>query len=470
MLFTSTVFIFGFLPFTLLGSFLLNKVTIFQNLFLLISSLGFYAWGEPQFVFIMCASILLNWCMALCIEHFSSAIMIRKIILSVALAGNIGVLFIFKYLDFTIRIINRIAGADISGFGIMLPVGISFFTFQGLSYVIDVYRKDVRAEKNIINVGVYISLFPQLIAGPIVRYTKIQEEIKCRTISWEDFAEGIRRFMMGFAKKVLLANNLAIVADKAFSINAQAEVGAVLGWGGAIFYTLQIFYDFSGYSDMAIGLGRMLGFHFEENFNYPYAAKSISDFWRRWHISLSSWFRDYVYIPLGGNRKGMKRQIFNLMVVWSLTGIWHGANYTFILWGLLYGILIIFEKISGYPQKIKSNLGRIGYRLLTLNVVILGWVIFKAENLSLALKYIKNMFSFNSSSYAANTAFLYFKEFKWCFFAALFFSIPWLFSKYKVTEKKGYKTIQMMVLYFLFIIGISYLVKGAYNPFIYFNF
>lgn len=468
MLFTSTVFIFGFLPFILLGNFLLRKFVKVQNFFLLLSSLGFYAWGEPRFVFIMLASILVNWSMAQLLENTDSR-KVRKAILGFALFGNIGILFVFKYLDFTIRIINKISEGNITGFNIVLPIGISFFTFQGLSYVIDVYRKDVIAENDIINVGMYISLFPQLIAGPIVRFTQIQKEIKQRITTWKDFSEGIQRFLMGFVKKVLLANNLAIVADKAFSINGQQDIGMVFGWMGAIAYSLQIFYDFSGYSEMAIGLGKMLGFHFEENFNYPYAANSITDFWRRWHISLSSWFRDYVYIPLGGNRKGKRRQIFNLVIVWSLTGIWHGANYTFILWGLFYGLLIIFEKISGYPQKIRSNIGRLGYRFITLFVVVLAWVMFRAENLYLAWSYIKGMFSFSSNRSVFNIAFLYLREFKWCFLAAIFFTVPWL-DKYKIKEKKGYRTICLIVLYILFVISVSYLVKGSYNPFIYFNF
>jgi alginate O-acetyltransferase complex protein AlgI len=359
---------------------------------LLITSLLFYAWGEPWFVFIMIGSIAFNYLMALRIDELETG-HLRNFFLFLAVLSNIALLFSFKYLNFSIKILHDVLPSTtqmIAQTNIVLPIGISFFTFQALSYVIDVYRKDVRVQKNPLYLGLYISFFPQLIAGPIVRYSTIEEDISNRTATYDDLSQGALRFCMGFAKKVLLANVVSIVADKAFKTAAPS---AGLAWLGIVCYALQIYYDFSGYSDMAIGLGQMFGFHFLENFNYPYISASISEFWRRWHISLGTWFRDYVYFPMGGSRvKSKLRLVFNLLVVWSITGFWHGASWNFLCWGLLYGVLIAFEKLTGIPGRFRHRPARWIYRALTLFFVLMGWVLFRATSLSTACQYIQNMF------------------------------------------------------------------------------
>lgn len=329
MIFSSTVFLSKFLPIVLLGSFILRKKIKWQNLFLLLMSLMFYAWGEPKYVLLMLLSIVGNYALAILIERTAH----RRLWLFTAVFLNIGMLFVCKYLNWGIGILNRIFDTSWQGIKMTLPIGISFYTFQALSYVIDVYRNTVPVQRNLINVGLYVSLFPQLVAGPIVRYVDIEKQIMHRTMTVETFAMGIERFMIGFSKKILLADSFSVIADRAFAMNLESTLGIAMAWLGAIAYTLQIYYDFGGYSDMAIGLGKMLGFSFAENFNHPYMALSVTDFWRRWHISLSRWFRDYVYIPLGGNQQGKKKMILALAMTWIATGIWHGANRTFVLWG-----------------------------------------------------------------------------------------------------------------------------------------
>jgi len=342
MLFSSNIFIFLFLPVVLTGYFLLPKVC--RNVFLLVMSLVFYAWGEPQFVFAMMGSIVFNFFMAILVDRARDSKVLSRIALAVCLAGNIGLLGVFKYMGFITDNMIRF-GFDVPYIGFALPIGISFFTFQAMSYAIDVYRGDAAVQKKPHNVGLYISIFPALIAGPIIRYKDFEPYIYGRTIDFEMFSEGVRRFILGLSKKVLLANNMALIADQAFSM-PDIERSIIYAWLGAVAYTFQIFFDFSGYSDMAIGLGKMFGFKFLENFNLPYISKSISEFWRRWHISLGRWFRDYVYFSLGGSRVDSKgRLIFNLFITWLLTGVWHGAAWNFIAWGLMYFVLITFEKL-----------------------------------------------------------------------------------------------------------------------------
>ncbi|MBR2789403.1 MAG: MBOAT family protein, partial [Eggerthellaceae bacterium] len=328
MLFSSTTFIYLFLPTVVLLYYaVFRKSRLLQNLLLFIASLFFYAWGEPTFVFVMMASIVINWLFGLLIDRNRRAATRAKALLGVDIAFNLSLLFVFKYLTFTGSLVLACIGVDLGIPDIALPIGISFFTFQAMSYVIDVYRQKGEVQTNLLYVGLYISFFPQLIAGPIVRYETIAHEIKNRVETRDDFFDGFARFVMGLAKKVLLANCFAVLADAAFNaVHAGDTVSVLFGWLGAIAYAFQIFFDFSGYSDMAIGMGRMFGFHFLENFNYPYISTSITEFWRRWHISLGTWFRDYLYIPLGGSRCSRRRNIFNLFVVWSLTGLWHGAN------------------------------------------------------------------------------------------------------------------------------------------------
>ncbi len=387
MVFSSLLFVFCFLPFVLL----LNKLlpASWRNYFLLIVSLTFYAIGEEELVLVMVCSIIVNYIAGILINRYRHS-KSGKFYLGLAIGLNLGTLIYFKYTNF---IFDQFAFKIEN---IHLPIGISFFTFQSISYLVDVYRVPSLYQKNPFKLGLYISLFPQLIAGPIVRYADIAKEITSRTESAELFKSGVLRFVTGLAKKLLIANTLASIADTAFYMPAE-ELPLSMAWLGIICYTLQIYFDFSGYSDMAIGLGRMFGFHFLENFNYPYISKSIQEFWRRWHISLSSWFRDYVYIPLGGNRLGERRTYLNLISVFLLTGIWHGASWNFIVWGLWHGAFILIEKSSNFPisnAALKSVLSRV-YLLL---VVMIGWVFFRAEDLSYALVYIKHLIWYSSEN------------------------------------------------------------------------
>lgn len=470
MVFSSTIFVFGFLPLTLAGALLLQKHLMLQNYFLLVMSLLFYAWGEPKCVLLMLLSIVFNWRMALAVEASEGHHSRRNFYLGLTVVFNLGCLFAFKYFFWCISILNGMLHCDIPVRDIALPIGISFYTFQALSYVIDVWRKDVKARKDLLGVGMYISFFPQLIAGPIVRYSDIEKQLSDRTITVAAFSDGITRFLFGFIKKALLADNVAVIANKAFDLEYNNELGGAMAWLGAISYTFQIFCDFSGYSDMAIGLGKMLGFSLLENFNYPYKAVSIRDFWRRWHISLSGWFRDYVYIPLGGSRKGEKRTYLNLAIVWLLTGIWHGANVTFVFWGMMYGALIIVERLLRIEDKIRhSRIIRIGYRLFTCLAVIVLWVFFRAENIAQAFSYVAAMFDFKHWLDNIELASLYLSEFKWelagCVLCSFVNVQEWFERE---SGLSGF--VKMFVLYALFFVSISYLVKGTYSPFLYFNF
>lgn len=465
MLFSNSVFLFLFLPGVLFVYYvILRKSHTWQNVFLAFSSLFFYAWGEPYFVLIMLGSIACNWWFAILVDRKRENNTRSRIIIASMLVVNLGIMFIFKYLMFTLENINMLFNSSIVIPTIALPIGLSFFTFQSISYVVDVYRGNGEVQKNPLNVVLYISFFPQLIAGPIVRYQTVAEQIKNRKETVADFSEGCRRFILGLSKKVLLSNNLALIADAAFN---ESEMTVLLAWVGAIAYTLQIYYDFSGYSDMAIGLGKMFGFHFLENFDYPYISKSISEFWRRWHISLGSWFRDYVYFPLGGSRVEKKsRLIFNLFVVWFLTGIWHGANWTFIVWGLMYFMLILIEKVTGFEEKI----GIFGH-VYSMLFVIIGWVIFRAENISQAIWYIKNMFIIQTECNLFDEIAIYYLVDNWIYFAlGTLFAIP-ISNKLKVYLDKPIGTyVYSGVVICLFILSIIHIVKGSYNPFIYFNF
>lgn len=473
MLFSSLIFIFLFLPLVLLAYFISPK--FIKNYVLLFFSLIFYAWGEPKFIIAMLLSITLNYFFALLISKYEGRNNLRKSFLILSVFFNLGLMFIFKYLNFTISNINTLFGMEIfAQTYILLPIGISFFTFQAMSYVIDVYKGNVKVQRNPFYVAMYISLFPQLIAGPIVRYSTIEKQITSRTVTLEGFSEGVRRFIVGLSKKVLLANTLAIVADNVFSMD-PGSLSLLLAWTGAIAYTFQIFFDFSGYSDMAIGLGLMFGFHFLENFNFPYTARSITDFWRRWHISLSSWFRDYVYFPLGGSRVNSKqRLILNLFVVWLLTGVWHGASWNFIVWGLFYFVILTIEKLTGIPDKFNSVIATRTYRLVTLVSIVIAWVIFRAPDLGYSIQYIKSMLLLNSNQLTDDLSIFYLSENWFFFFAALLFStkLPQEFSMYS-TAKVSAATLSIIFIVsytLMFLISTSYLVLGTHNPFIYFNF
>ena len=464
MVFSTNTFLFLFLPAVLIAYYIpfVRKRRKLSNFILTAASIFFYAWGEPVYVLLMLFSILMNWAFGLIVSKNSGT---KKAKIAVALSAviNISILFVFKYLTFILKNFNLLFNKNIDTLEIALPIGISFFTFQAMSYVIDVYRGRGSAQKNPLNVALYISFFPQLIAGPIVRYETVAEEIMNRRETFDDFSSGAYRFAVGLCKKVILANNLAAVADLAF---ANEKPSVVMAWTGAIAYTLQIYFDFSGYSEMAIGLGRMFGFHFLENFNYPYISKSITDFWRRWHMSLGTWFRDYVYIPLGGSRVDTKaRLVFNLFVTWALTGIWHGANWTFLAWGLLYFVLLTVEKLTKFHEKI----GGFGH-IYTMLFVILGWVLFRADSISAAVSYMGAMFGLTSNGLCDDLILTYLSYNKVYFIFGILACFPiQKLIKPKINEKL-YNVLSAIVLAVLFVISISFMVKGSYNPFIYFNF
>ncbi len=466
MLFSSSVFLFLFFPCVLFGYYVvLRKSRVLQNTFLALCSLFFYAWGEPYFVLIMLCSIFFNWGVALLVDKYRDVPAKVKAILVSMLAVNLGIMFVFKYLVFTLSNINSWFGANVSVPNIALPIGLSFFTFQAISYVIDVYRKNGEVQRNPLNVALYISFFPQLIAGPIVRYQTVAAQIKDRTETFADFSEGSKRFVIGLSKKMILSNNMALIADTAFGYG-QGELSVAMAWLGAVAYTLQIFFDFSGYSDMAIGLGKMFGFHFLENFDYPYISKSISEFWRRWHISLGSWFRDYVYFPLGGSRVDSKyRLVLNLFVVWFLTGVWHGANWTFIVWGLMYFVLIALEKLTGFEKKF----GWFGH-IYTMFFVVIGWVVFRATSLAQAVTYVQAMFGIGASGFVDEAAMYQLISNKGYLGLALLFTMPVAKLVAKKCTVTWCKILYQVLLLALFLAAISYIVKGSYNPFIYFDF
>ena len=470
MLFSGATFLFLFLPFVITVYYtLLRNNRKLQNIFLCLVSIVFYAWGEPAFVFVMLLSITANYLFGLYIgkrikNNNNSGC---KTVLILSVIFNLLILFVFKYLAFTISSINQFFGLSLTVPSIALPIGISFFTFQAMSYVVDVYKGEAY-QKNILNVGLYISFFPQLIAGPIVRYETVANQIEYRKETFSDFSSGVYRFILGLGKKVLIANNMAVVADAFFDGNIS-NISCLSAWVGAVAYTFQIFFDFSGYSDMAIGLGRMFGFHFLENFRYPYISTSITEFWRRWHISLGTWFRDYLYFPLGGSRVEKKsRLVFNLFMVWLMTGIWHGANWTFIVWGLMYFVLLVIEKQTGLHKSEKFKPLRYIY---TIFFVIIGWVIFRASSIENAVEYIGSMFGFSGIS-ADNSALFYLKENVFGFVLALLASTPVfrkLYEKY-LSESKGGQVFVAVSLIIIFLLSVIYIVKGTYNPFIYFNF
>ena len=473
VLFSSSIFVFTFLPAVLFFYYVVfRKNRTLQNLFLLIASLFFYGWGEPKFVFVMLGSICVNWLLALLVDKYSEKKTLTKVLLLVAVVVNLSLLFVFKYLNFTVSNLNHFLTNDIQIKSIALPIGISFFTFQAMSYVIDVYRKNGEVQKNPMNVGLYIAFFPQLIAGPIVRYQTIADQIKNRKETLSVFSDGIVRFITGFCKKIILSDTFALIADAAF--DNQETNSASFAWLGAIAYTLQIYFDFGGYSDMGIGLGKMFGFHFLENFDYPYVSTSVTDFWRRWHISLGSWFRDYVYFPLGGSRVEKKsRLVFNLFAVWFLTGVWHGANWTFILWGLMYFVLLVIEKLTGMPKSKKLKPLRYVY---TMFFVVIGWVLFRSENVTSAFDYIGSMFGMRGNGFLSDETLLYGSNYYMTFIIGILASLPIVpFVKKKMSTLPAravsvIEVAEIVLLFVIFFVAMSYMVKGTYSPFIYFNF
>ena len=466
MVFSSTIFIFLFLPLVFLFYFLVpNKL---KNYCLLVFSIIFYLFGGPKYLILLLLVVLINYIGSILLDKTGK----RKLFFVITIALNVLILVYFKYTGFFLQNINNAFGLSIKIPKIVLPIGISFYTFQAMSYTIDVYRRKVDLQRNFFTLLLYVSLFPQLVAGPIVRYETIEKELKNRTTTFEDIEYGIRRFILGLAKKVIIANQMGLLADTIFKLDSLSFPIAFLG---GLSYMFQIYYDFSAYSDMAIGMGRIFGFKFLENFNFPYISKSITDFWRRWHISLSSWFRDYIYIPLGGNKKGIKRQIINMFIVWILTGFWHGAEWNFIIWGLYYFVFLVLEKyvLKDILKKFPSVLSH----LYTLVIVYIGWIIFRCDNLSKLLFYLKSLFNFNIDSISLNQLSVYIESYWVYFILAFIFQMP---VYYKIVEminkinnnklKTFFQLVHYSSLIVIFIITIMFLAYGAFNPFIYFRF
>ncbi|MDP4146334.1 MAG: MBOAT family protein [Bacillota bacterium] len=475
MLFSSIVFIFYFLPFVLIGYFALSFSRKLQNVFLLIASIFFYAWGEVRFLAILLICIICNYIFGLLIDKFKERRNIAKLILVAACTVNLGILFVFKYLNFVVKNINSLLDQNIILPQIVLPLGISFFTFHAISYIVVVYRGSAKVQKNPINLGLYIALFPQLIAGPIIRYTSIEQQIVHRRCTLQKFSVGCCRFITGLAKKIIIANTMAIVANHVYDLIKISSLPVTLAWLGSIAYTLQIFFDFSAYSDMALGLGLMFGFEFDENFNYPYISKSISEFWRRWHISLTTWFKDYVYFPLGGSRVSNKdTMVRNMFIVWLLTGVWHGAEWTFILWGILNFAVMLIERVI-----LDENSGRhkVIKHIYTLLLINFGWVLFRSNDMYEASRFLGNMFGIHSSGFNSSYTTMFLKEYGMFFILAIIFSTPIAKRCNKLLVEKRFGAFEYIlnftypfVLTMLFFISVTYLVKGSYNPFIYFNF
>ena len=467
MLFSSVSFLYYFLPITLILYFVSKDK--YKNIILLLASLFFYFYGEPKYTVLMLISAFSAYIHGILIEKFREK-GYSKLFLVSGLVVSLGILIVFKYMDFIIKNINYISNSNIKLLRLVLPIGISFYTFQGLSYIVDVYKKDAKVCRSFVDFATYVCLFPQLIAGPIVRYTTIEDELKNRTHSFDKFAYGVNRFVVGLAKKVILANNLGMIVD----IMTKSNEKSVLSyWMVAIFFSLQIYYDFSGYSDMAIGLGRMFGFDFLENFNYPFISKSIKEFWRRWHISLSSFFRDYVYIPLGGNRVSRGRWIFNLLVVWSLTGLWHGDSWNFILWGLYFALLLIIENL--FLQNILSKLPALIQHIYAKFFIIISFVIFNNENIKDLWSSLYNMFNFRGLDLYNDFSTYYLKSYTVLLIVSVIGATPILKNiiqkvNKNVTGQKVVSTINPILNIVLLVVVTAYLIDGSFNPFLYFRF
>nr|WP_304011350.1 MBOAT family O-acyltransferase [Ruminococcus bromii] len=464
MVFSSLVFMFAYLPITLLAYYLVPRQG--RNIFLFIVNLIFYGWGEPKLVLLMVFNIFFNYIGGWLVDKYRADAKKKKLFLILTCVLDIGILAVFKYTGMITETLNMLPFLNIPELQISLPIGISFYTFQTMSYVIDVYRDDAPVSKNFINFGTYVALFPQLIAGPIVRYRDVAEQLVNRRETLEMFTKGVKLFMVGLAKKVIIANTMGTLTTNIFA--TTDENGVVGTWVGMIAYTFQIYFDFSGYSDMACGLGNMMGFEFLKNFNYPYIAKSITDFWRRWHISLSTWFKEYVYIPLGGNRKGVKRQILNLLIVWGLTGLWHGAAYNFVLWGLYYGLLLILEKFV--LKKFLDRLPSFVQHIYTLFIIIIGWGLFYFTDVGQLGEFMVDLFNFGNGI-CGNQAFnLIISNLPMLIIAAVA-STPLAAMLYNRFEHTRFMWIPE-TLYCMGVLAVSTasLVNQSYNPFLYFRF
>lgn len=464
MVFSSLVFMFAYLPITLLAYYLVPRQG--RNIFLFIINLIFYGWGEPKLVLLMVFNIFFNYIGGWLVDKYRADAKKKKLFLILTCVLDIGILAVFKYTGMITETLNMLPFLNIPELQISLPIGISFYTFQTMSYVIDVYRDDAPVSKNFINFGTYVALFPQLIAGPIVRYRDVAEQLVNRRETLEMFTRGVKLFMVGLAKKVIIANTMGTLTTNIFA--TTDENGVVGTWVGMIAYTFQIYFDFSGYSDMACGLGNMMGFEFLKNFNYPYIAKSITDFWRRWHISLSTWFKEYVYIPLGGNRKGVKRQILNLLIVWGLTGLWHGAAYNFVLWGLYYGLLLILEKFV--LKKFLDRLPSFVQHIYTLFIIIIGWGLFYFTDVGQLGEFMVDLFNFGNGICGDQAFNLIMSNLPMLIIAAVA-STPLAAMLYTRFEHTRFMWIPE-TLYCMGVLAVSTasLVNQSYNPFLYFRF
>ena len=463
MVFASITFLYYFLPVFLILYFVVPKK--YKNLVLLLFSLIFYFYGEPKYILLMLIEVLFAYFMTLSLEKNKS-----KSLLIVVVSFHLLLLCIFKYFNFIISNINRIFSSNISLLNIVLPIGISFYTFQIISYEVDVYRGKVKASKNLIEFMTYVFLFPQLIAGPIVRYESVNKELKSRKVTFDDFSSGVNRFVIGLFKKVVIANNIGELCN---ILVGSTEVSVLLYWVLGISYMLQIYFDFSGYSDIAIGIDKMIGFKFPENFNYPYIADSVTNFWRRWHMTLSSWFKDYVYIPLGVNRVSILKHIRNIFIVWMLTGLWHGASWNFIIWGLYFGVILIIEKY--FLNKVLEKLPKVIRIIYTSFVVMISFIIFSSNNLDSAFTIIKGLFSFKSLSLSNNFILYYVKSYGFILIMGIIFSTPLIKNIIeKLRSKKILNNIiniiEVIVILLILLIVTSMLIDSSYNPFLYFRF
>lgn len=471
MVFSSVLFLFRFLPIFMICYFLVPRKM--KNLVLFLGSLVFYAWGEPVYIFLMLFSTISDYVWGRLIEEYRGKDHSR-IFLLCSIGINLFILGFFKYADFLMQTVNAVFGTSIPFLNLPLPIGISFYTFQTMSYVIDVYRGDTKAQRNILQFGVYVTMFPQLIAGPILKYHQVERYLQDRRTDLDAISYGAKRFVTGLAKKVLLANNLGLLWKQVTELGTD-QMSVLMAWLGIAAFALQIYFDFSGYSDMAIGLGAVLGFHFPENFNYPYVATSVKDFWHRWHISLSTWFKEYVYIPLGGNRKGLPRQLFNILVVWMLTGIWHGAGWNFLFWGLWFALFLILEKL--FLGEVLESVPKVFGRVYTLAVVLISWVFFALESPGEILAYLQAMFGMNGVGPVNSLAMFLSNEYLVLLVIALVACLP--LGSRLVHALKSSKTGPTMALYrlgekvipaVLLLLSVAYIVDASYNPFLYFRF
>lgn len=462
MVFSSITFLFIYLPIVLALYFITPLKA--RNIVLFLVSLLFYAWGEPKFVIIMLAVIFINWLSGILIGSINNH-QKEKLILVITLIIDLGLLGFFKYADFIINNLNLLLGLHLQQLDIELPIGISFYIFQAMTYPIDLYKKEILPQKSFVNFGTYVSMFPQLIAGPIVRYSDIAPQLTDRKITENSFADGITRFVCGLCKKVLLANTIGSISTSISSLPSN-ETTVVSSWLVSICFMFQLYFDFSGYSDMAIGLGKMLGFDFKENFNYPFIAQSVTDFWRRWHISLSSFFKDYVYIPLGGNQRGLPRQFLNIIIVWFLTGLWHGASWNFALWGLINGLLLIMEKM--FLLKILKKAPHIIRHLYTMIVIVIAFVFFNFTDLSQALSFLSAMFG--STGKFINSAALYYLRDNFLLIITCFIASTPMLKHLKIKDSRIYQALSPVLIIVGLVASTAYIISSTYNPFLYFRF